>query len=195
MNQENKTRVDLMWKALNKTGLEHLFLLKDDELITANSLILTIQEDNPVRISYNICCSLDWKVRKFDVQIFDSNCKSISLESDGNGNWKTDTGEPVKSLDDCIDIDISVTPFTNTIPIRRLELKPGESREIKVVYIDIYNFSLKPINQRYTCVESNLNESKYRFENLNNGFISEFSVDKNGVVINYPNLFIRDYNN
>ena len=194
MSQENKTRVDLMWKALNKTGLEHFFLLKDDEFIKTNSVILTIQGDDPVRIFYNICCSLDWKVRKFDVQIFDSNYKSISLKSDGSGNWETDTGEPVESLDGCIDIDISATPFTNTIPIRRLDLKPGESREIKVVYIDIHNFSLKPVNQRYTCVESNLNGSIYRYENLNNGFMSEFHVDKNGFVVNYPDLFMRIYN-
>lgn len=45
MGKENKTRVDLMWKALNKTRLEHLILLKDDEFITANSLIEYIRKE------------------------------------------------------------------------------------------------------------------------------------------------------
>ncbi len=194
MNEESKITVDVMWKRLNESGLEHLFLLKDDECITANSVILTMREDKPIRILYNIYCNLDWKVRKFDVQIFDGKHRNIVLQSDGSGNWTTDTGKLVKSLEGCIDIDISATPFTNTIPVRRLSLKSGESREIKVVYIDIYNFNLRPVNQRYTCVESNLNGCKYRYENLNSGFTAEFYVDKDGLVIDYPNLFKRVYN-
>ncbi|WP_040214624.1 putative glycolipid-binding domain-containing protein [Clostridium polynesiense] len=194
MNKDNNVRVDAIWKTLNETGLEHLFLLKDDESITANSVILTMRKDMPVRILYNIYCNLDWKVNKFEVQIFDGKSKSIVLQSDGNGNWTTDAGKSVENLYGCIDIDISATPFTNTIPIRRLSLKSGESREIKVVYIDTYNFSLKPVNQRYTCIESNLNSCKYKYENLNSGFMTEFFVDKDGFVIDYPHLFKRVYN-
>ncbi len=97
-------------------------------------------------------------------------------------------------MNGCIDIDISATPFTNTIPIRRLLLKAGESKEIKVVYVDIYNYNLRPVNQRYTCLNSNINGYKYRYENLNNGFTAEFFVDKEGFVIDYPDLFKRVYN-
>lgn len=180
-----------MWKTLSEIGLEHLVLLKDDEGIAANSVILTMGENMPVRILYNIYCDLDWKVNKFDIQIFDGEHKNIVLQSDGNGKWITDTGESVKKLEGCIDIDISATPFTNTIPIRRLSLKLGESREIKVVYIDIYKFSITAVNQRYTCVESNINAFKYRYENLNSGFMAEFFVDKDGLVIDYPDIFKR----
>lgn len=101
--------------------------------------------------------------KKFDIQIFDGKYKNIVLQSNRSGKWITDTGKSVENLEGCIDIDISATPFTNTIPIRRLSLKSGESREIKVVYIDIYNFSLRPVNQRYTCIESNLDSCKYRY--------------------------------
>ncbi len=122
------------------------------------------------------------------------NNKNIILQSDGNGIWTNDTNELVEDLKGCIDIDISITPFTNTIPIRRLLLKVGESKEIKVVYVDIYNYSLTPVKQRYTCLDSNLNGHKYRYENLNNEFTTEFFVDKEGVVIDYPDLFERVYN-
>lgn len=191
MKEGNKIKMDVMWKRFSETGLEHLFLLKDKACITANSVILTRQDDIPVRILYTIYCNLDWRVNKFHVQIFDGKYRDIALQSDGIGNWTTNAGKLVENLEDCIDIDISVTPFTNTIPIRRLSLKAGESREIKVVYIDIYNFSLRPVNQRYTCLESNADGYKYRYENLNNGFMEEFFIDKDGFVIDYPNLFKR----
>ncbi|ABS35282.1 hypothetical protein RSJ21_07625 [Clostridium botulinum] len=194
IKEQNKVKMDVMWKKFNGIGLEHLFLLKDDESIKVNSVILTMKEDMPVRILYNIYCDLDWKVKKFDIQIFYDKHKNIILQSDGNGIWTTDTNELVEDLKGCIDIDISVTPFTNTIPISRLLLNVGESKEIKVVYVDIYNYSLTPVRQRYTCLNSNLKGYKYRYENLNNGFIAEFFVDKEGFVIDYPNLFKRIYN-
>lgn len=194
MNEEKEVRVDVMWKTLNETGLEHLFLLKNEEYITANSVILTVIEDKPVRIFYNIYCNLEWEVSKVGIQIFDDKNKKIVLQSDGSGNWTTDTGDSIEILKGCIDVDISATPFTNTIPIRRLSLKSGESREIKVVYIDIYNFDLWPVNQRYTCLESNLNGCKYRYENLSSGFMAEVFVDKHGLVIDYPDLFERVFN-
>jgi len=191
MKEENKIIMNAMWEKFSETGLEHLFLLKDNEYITANSVILTTQDDMPVRISYTIHCSLDWKVYKFHVKVFDDNYRDMVLQSDGSGNWTTDTGKLLENLEGCIDIDISATPFTNTIPITRLSLKSGESREIKVVYIDIYNFGITPIKQRYTCLKSNVDGYKYRYENLDSGFMEEFFVDKEGFVIDYPDLFKR----
>ncbi|EPY2274721.1 putative glycolipid-binding domain-containing protein [Clostridium sporogenes] len=194
IKEQKKIRMDVMWKKFSGVGLEHLFLSKDDENIKVDSVILTMREDVPVHIFYNICCDLDWKVRRFDIQIFYKKYNNTVLRSDGNGNWTTECDELVEDLNGCIDIDISATPFTNTIPIRRLLLKAGESKEIKVVYVDIYNYNLRPVNQRYTCLNSNINGYKYRYENLNNGFTAEFFVDKEGFVIDYPDLFKRVYN-
>ena len=191
MKEENKIIMNAMWEKFSETGLEHLFLLKDNEYITANSVIITKQDDMPVRILYTIHCNLDWKVYKLHVKAFADKYRDIVLQSDGSGNWTTDDGKLLENLEGCIDIDISATPFTNTIPIRRLSLKSGESREIKVVYIDIHNFSITPVKQRYTCLKSNVDGYKYRYENLDSGFMAEFFVDKEGFVIDYPDLFKR----
>lgn len=191
VKEEKIARIDVMWKAYKDVGLEHLSITEDNDGITASSVILEMNGDRPVRILYNICFNSDWKVKKFYVEIFDDKYESTILKSDCSGNWETDVGKPIESLEGCIDIDISATPFTNTIPIRRLSLKPGESREIKVVYVDIYNHSLRPGNQRYTCLESNLDNCKYRYENIDSGFMAEFLVDRNGFVIDYPDLFKR----
>ena len=50
----------------------------------------------------------------------------LHLESDGEGHWQ-ENGKDRPDLHGCIDIDIQATPFTNTLPIRRLGLKTGES--------------------------------------------------------------------
>jgi hypothetical protein len=94
-------------------------------------------------------------------------------------------------LNDCIDIDISATPFTNTLPIRRLQLARGQSSEIKVVYIAVPEMELKPAMQRYTCLEIKPYGRLYRYESLPSGYTNEFWVDTDGLIIDYPGLFRR----
>ena len=45
----------------------------------------------------------------------------LSLTGDGAGRWQID-GRDAPDLDGCLDLDIQVTPFTNSLPIRRLDL-------------------------------------------------------------------------
>jgi uncharacterized protein len=85
-----------------------------------------------------------------------------------------------------MDIDFAATPFTNTLPVRRLDLQPGESAEIAVAYIDAHSLGVMPIRQRYTCLESGADGGRYRFEALPyaalpDGFSAELSVDAMGL--------------
>jgi hypothetical protein len=91
---------------------------------------------------------------------------AISLRSDGDGRWWKETGEPLAALAGCLDVDFSATPFTNTLPIRRLGLQPGESTEIAVVYIDAPSLDVVSIRQRYTCLDRDASSGRYRFEAL-----------------------------
>ena len=95
-----------------------------------------------------------------------------------------------------MDIDFAATPFTNTLPIRRLGLQPGESAEVAVVYIDAPSLEVTPVRQRYTCLASDADGGRYRFEALPyaalpDGFMAELSVDADGLVRDYPPLFRR----
>jgi hypothetical protein len=56
------------------------------------------------------------------------------LSADGKGRWFDAKGTHLAELDGCIDIDISATPFTNTLPIRRLQLKHGAAQVLRCVY-------------------------------------------------------------
>jgi len=103
-------------------------------------------------------------------------------------------GEPVPALDGCIDVDISATPFTNTLPIRRLGLKPGEAANLKVAYLAIPEMRVEPARQRYTCLERDDQGGLYRYESLDGefaGFTADLPVDAGGLVLDYPGLFRR----
>jgi uncharacterized protein len=84
-------------------------------------------------------------------------------------------------------VDLSITPFTNTLPIRRLRLSVGESADIATAYLAFPRLTISPDLQRYTRVSSN----EYRYESLDSDFVREIVVDSNGLVITYPGLFRR----
>jgi hypothetical protein len=102
----------------------------------------------------------------------------------------------VPELEGCVDVDISATPFTNTLPIRRLGLEPGESAELRVAYVDVPELAVGPARQRYEYLEERAGGGLYRFEAppieaLPSGFTAQIPVDVDGLVIDYPGLFRR----
>ena len=182
---------DVMWAPWGQPGLEHLHLASAPDGVLANGLIIGIAEDQPFRARYEIRCDGQWRVREVRVALLDSGPSEIGLFADGNGRWTAHTGAPMPELDGCIDVDISTTPFTNTLPIRRLRLPGGASADLLVVYVDVPTLQLTAERQRYTALETRSGAALYRFEALPSGFTAELWVDPDDLVIDDPQLFRR----
>jgi hypothetical protein len=88
-------------------------------------------------------------------------------------------------------VDIAVTPFTNTLPIRRLGLAATESAELSVAYFKRTELQAWPDPQRYTCLEKSDEGGLYRYLSLDGGFTADLPVDGDGLVVDYPGLFKR----
>ena len=88
----------------------------------------------------------------------------------------------------CIDVDIAATPFTNTLPIRRLNLAEGQARDIRLAYVPLPHLEVEPVAQRYTCLEEG---RRYLYEGLFRRFQGELHVDADGLVLDYPDTFKR----
>ena len=181
----------IIWSNQADTGLEHFTLRRGNDEITADGIVIGIEENVAFRIRYTISCDLRWHVRRVVVQSLEDNEQILRFVSDGGGNWTNEAGNSVPELKGCIDVDITATPFTNTLPIRRLGLMPGESAEIKVVYFMIPEMEVRVDPQRYTCLEAGDAGGKYKFESLNDGFTADITVGADGLVEDYPQLFKR----
>jgi uncharacterized protein len=184
---------DVLWRPWSKPGLEHLHLTQDDAGIVANGVIIGV-DHQVFRLRYDIFCDARWRVREVSLNLLDGQGSVIALRADGEGHWFSFSGEPVLSLDGCIDVDISATPFTNTLPIRRLALRPGQSATLSMVYIAVPQLDVAAVEQRYTCLEMTADEGRYRYESLKqgvSGFTAELPVDRDGLVGDYPEVFRR----
>jgi hypothetical protein len=181
---------EVMWSAWEGPGLEHLRLAVRESGVIADGLILGVAERIPFRYAYEVRCDAGWRVRSARVGVPGEPPK-VELLSDGRGNWAGPEGHAVAYLDGCEYVDVSETPFTNTLPIRRLGLTPGESAEVHVAYFDGTELQPWPEPQRYTCLQKDSDGGLYRFVSLDDGFTTDLPVDTDGLVLDYPRLFSR----
>ena len=182
---------NIVWSRLDEPGMEHLHLIEEQHGITANGLILAVKGNVPYRMGYTVHCDTSWHVREVRVEILNSSNPQIHLKANGKGHWTTGTGERVALLDGCIDVDISATPFTNTVAIQRLGLAVGEVAEITVAYINVPTMQVTAVKQRYTRLESNDDGDHYQYAGYPSGYQAELVVDQDRLVIVYPELFMR----
>ncbi len=184
---------NVMWAPWDEVGLEHFHIVQDAQGVYADGMILRVKDGRPFRAHYQIHCDPAWRVREIELSLPDSSKDAIQLRADGKGNWVDGLDHPIPSLDGCIEVDISITAFTNTLPIRRIHLKPGESSEITAAYIAVPEMEVRPSRQRYTCLDLSLHGGLYKYEDegLFHGFTAQLPVDADGLVLDYPGLFRR----
>ncbi|AIF82148.1 hypothetical protein NTE_00064 [Candidatus Nitrososphaera evergladensis SR1] len=175
------------WHTWAGDGWERLVLEEGPDGIIAESVL----ERTAYSTTYRIACDRSWRTREVKVRLLTGG-KHIDLASDGSGNWTDDSGGAsgavLPYLSGSIDVDLSATPFTNTIPIRRLGLKLGESKDVSVAYVSLPDLAVTADLQRYTCIEPG---RLYRYESVDGNFSRDIEVDEHGLVVTYPGLFKR----
>lgn len=185
------TEYQCMWTPWNHAGLEHLTLQQQGQEIIINSVVLDVEDAAFFRLWYEIKVDQAWHVRECVLRLLDHEKRELVLLADGRGHWSDASGASLAMLDGCLDIDLSATPFTNTLPIRRLGLQPGQAAELSVAYIPVPNLEVRTMKQRYTCLESRTDGGLYRYESLASGFTRDLPVDTQGLVLDYPGIWKR----
>jgi uncharacterized protein len=183
--------IDAYWSAIGTQGLEHLILRQGQGGIQADGLVLRFHEGQGLRIGYQVHCDSGWRTQQVMVKLSGPGEKEVRLLADGNGSWNGPNGEPLEALNGCIDVDIMATPFTNTLPIRRLGLGVGESIEIEAAYVRIPDLQISRSRQRYTCLEKQAGRGRYLYESLDGDFNAQLVVDAEGLVLDYEGIWER----
>ena len=174
------------WQAEGTHGLEHLVMEWRHDGIRVDSVVVGQRFGAIYGLQYRIECDASWAVRSIVLNVAGGG--NLTLYSDGKGHWHDDQNHALPELDGFIDIDISATPFTNTLPIQRLKLAQLERRFIRVVYISVPDLQIRAVEQAYTCVVPG---SEYTYEGIFRDFTATLKVDEDGIVLDYPTLFKR----
>jgi uncharacterized protein len=173
---------EAQWISVDGTTHEHLRLGWENGGWTADGVIAGLD------IQYAIRLDDHWRVRQF-LLFRDLEEPDLWLGSDGAGRWGEMRGAHRGDLDGCHDVDLRCSPFTNTLPIRRLGLHVGHAAQLVVARVDPETLSVTKSRQRY----SRLTERTWRFELIDDvqSLSTELEVDGDGLVLDYPGLFQR----
>jgi len=180
-------QVNALWTGREYYSLENCLINTTTEGAGISSTIVGQYQDALYLVDYTIKTNPQWETMFLEIRYRHSDHEGHwLLESDGKGNWAIN-GKEAGQLKGCMDVDIPLTPFTNTLPINRLHLKEKEAYEILVVYCDILEQQIKPVHQKYIRLADGI----YHYENIPNDFEADILVDEWGLVIDYPALFVR----
>jgi len=175
------------WTPEHGEGLEHLCVQADADGVTATGVVIGARGGRPYGIRYRVECRADWRVKAFAVD--DCDGRRLAMSSDGEGSWRDAAGAAMPAFDGAVDIDLSGSPFTNTLPIRRLSAHTaGHAERFRMVYIPFTTLEPEIDEQRYTCVAP---FSVYLYQAVDRSFEARLPVDEAGIVTDYPTLFRR----
>ncbi len=182
---------EVIWSTGDDPGLEHVHVAEHENGISADGVMIRHYQGQTTRVYYTIRCDAGWRMQEVRVSVLAPNGPHLHLLATGDGRWREAAGHARHNLDGCSDVDIWGSGFTNTLPIRRLSLQPGESAELDVAYVSLPSTEVGRVCQRYTCLASDEAGARYRYESLETGFTAELSVGEHGLVIDYPGVAHR----
>ena len=142
--------------------------------------VLTHQAMQPIELRYEVTVDPAWATKNVEVLVTLGDGHARELTELG-GVWSGPERAPEYS--DCVDVDLSFTPATNTLPIRRLGLEIGEEAEIHVAWLVWPELTVRRAKQQYT----RLAEHRYRYKQ--DEFEAELTVDRQGLVLEYEGLW------
>jgi len=147
----------------------------------------TILLKQPSIIRYLVECDKSWKTRVAHIRKErKGKVNSLALRTNTEGVW-FEGKTPLTLATGLLDIDFEFSPATNTLPINRLNLNEGESREVDSLWVRSESLKLERLRQRYCRLDS----THYRYESLSFDFKSTIEVDQLGLVVNYGHLWHR----
>ena len=176
--------LDLRWQPLEWFGLEHCHVSETTDGIVVRSSLIGEREGFRLGAFYEIQLDPNWTFRSLTLRRHDG--RVLRLVSNGEGDWKID-GQRAPALEGCIDIDLSGSPLTNTLPIRRASFVTGERQRFDMAWIPLDTLEPFRDGQTYT----RLDDSRFRYEAADRSFTADLIVDSHGLVIDYPGLFRR----
>jgi len=176
------------WSRTDRAGLETLRLVRSPGGIRAEGVVLAVESGAPRSTRYRVEHDAAWRFGQATIETEANGvARVVELRRDQGGQWSVD-GRRRADLDGCEDFDLAVTPYTNTPPLASRPLTPGESRKLRVAWMQVPGLEVRAVDQEYTRLdagEADGGVARYRYRNLDSGFTGELSVDADGIVIDY----------
>jgi hypothetical protein len=143
------------------------------------------ESGRPCRLDYRVVCDAAWRTVFCGVTGWlDMTPVDVAIDVDATRRW-TLSGRSCPVLQGCDDVDLSFSPATNLLPIRRAQLAVGGRVSVRAAWLRFPALTLEPLDQTYERVS----ESRYRYESRGGSFVAMLETNAVGFVTHYPGLW------
>jgi hypothetical protein len=175
----------VVWQRVDAVGAEYAEVATAP-LRLAGEVVLA-DGDGPCVVTYEVVCDDAGITSRASLRVKrPGGVATRTLARAPDGTWRVGD-RPAPEFAGLADVDLSVTPSTNTLPLRRLRLAVGQTVEVVAVWVVFPSLDVVPLRQRYRRVDAHL----YDYESPEHGFRAPITVDEEALVITYGGLWRR----
>jgi hypothetical protein len=175
----------VLWRRLDEPGHEFCRLSYLPTGPALSGIALFVEEQVPVSLHYRVACDLRWRTVSAEVTgCFGARDVSCAITVDDSRSWRLD-GHDCQGLRGVEDLDLSFSPSTNLLPVRRLGLAVGDTAEVTAARLRLPDLVIEPLVQVYRRT----GPATYRYEAAAYGYGAELELNPAGFVRRYPGLW------
>jgi hypothetical protein len=173
----------ILWQELETGALDRCRLEAGPDGLRLAGVVLTAAHGTPLDVRYVVEAGPDGLTRRVALELDGGAVRRVLL-ADGAGRWRWEGGPELAGVAGSLDVDLTITPATNTLPIRRLAaLEMGQAADFQMAWVQFPGLEVLASAQRY----QRLAADRWRFST--DDFTAELLVDPDGLVLDYGGLF------
>jgi hypothetical protein len=173
----------ILWQDVETGALDRCRMEAAPHGLRLSGTVLTPAHGTPLDVRYLVEAGPDGLTRRVELEL-DGGATRRVLLADGAGRWRWEGGPELPEVAGSLDVDLTVTPATNTLPIRRLAaLEAGQAADLQVAWVQFPGLELLASAQRYQRLAAD------RWHFSTGDFHAELLVDPDGLVLDYGGLF------
>jgi hypothetical protein len=175
----------ILWRRLDRAGHDTARLSDNGAEHLVEGTAVFVEQGQACRLDYRIACDTAWRTASAEVSgWFGERAVVLDVGADFRRRWVLN-GVECAEVQGCDDVDLSFSPVTNLLPIRRLNLAIGERAAVRAAWLSFPACRLEPLDQVY----ERIGDDTYRYESNGGAFVAVLEVNAVGFVTNYPGLW------
>jgi hypothetical protein len=174
-----------LWQGGELPFMELCSLWRHGLLHVLQGQVTGLREGQPFVLRYSVECDAAWCTRAVRLELdTPPQLRELHITVDTAQRW-TVNGQHRPELDGLFDVDIQVSPSTNTLPFRRLRMAPGTAYAVNAAWVKVPGLEMEPIPQHYACID------KRHLHYRSGTFSAEIELDDLGLVERYGMFWRR----
>jgi hypothetical protein len=124
----------ILWQDITNGALDRCQLGATPSGLRLAGTVLTAAHGDPLEVRYLVTTDEIGLTRRVELDLDNGSTRRVLL-ADGAGHWNWDGDPELTDVAGSLDVDLTVTPATNTLPIRRLGLEVGQAADLRMAWV------------------------------------------------------------